>query len=61
METVAAAYSSHKFCFICKEKNLSLHRVKKPDIIYAYVNHKIRVTFEMGNVLRSSYLVKGQC
>jgi len=43
METVATAYSSHKFCFICKEKNLSLHRVKKPDIIYAYVNHKIYI------------------
>ena len=43
MTEVNIAFSSYKACFICREKNRSLHRVKKPDIVYAYVNHKIYI------------------
>lgn len=40
---IPTANCSHGSCFICKERNRSLHRIKKQDIIHAYVNHSIYI------------------
>ena len=41
LQTLATAHSSHTACFICKEKNRNLHKVKKKDITHAFVNHRM--------------------
>lgn len=38
---IKTAKSSHKNCFICGSKNVSLHRIKRVSIVYAYTNHGI--------------------
>ena len=43
MISVETALSTHTCCFICREKNRSLHIVKKKDIINAYKLHKIYI------------------
>ena len=40
-QSLATALCSHTACFICKEKNRGLHKVKKKDISYAYINHRM--------------------
>ena len=43
MLSLATALSSHVFCFLCRERNRTLHTVKKQDIIHAYLNHRIYI------------------
>ena len=40
---VETALSSHKSCFICREKTRSLHLVNKKDIVHAYKYHNIYI------------------
>ncbi len=46
METcLRTAYSSHRVCMICREKQKSLHLVNKRDIQYAYITHNIYIKY----------------
>jgi hypothetical protein len=44
MLNIATTYSTHNSCFVCREKNRSLHRVRKQDILHAYTQHRILIT-----------------
>ena len=40
---IKTARSSHRFCFICGNKHIRLHQLKRESMVHAYLKHKLLI------------------